>query len=95
MRDDEKKRRYNPILKLYGGRAPDERELEMISAALKNRLFDAEGAFDLMSCEHEIVNNLIANLLFLGIPDTTKKIIRENNCNKNDKKDKGKELSYD
>ncbi len=89
--DDRKKGRYNPILKLYGGRIPDERELEMISDAIKNRLFGAEGAFDLISTESETVNNILANVLFLGIPDTTAKIIKSHN----DKEDKGKEPSHD
>jgi stage IV sporulation protein A len=59
MHEDSKKKRYNPLLKLYGGRVPDKRELEMISDAIKNRLFGAEGAFDLMSSEHEIASSVI------------------------------------
>ncbi|MBP3369283.1 MAG: hypothetical protein J6L85_00895 [Clostridia bacterium] len=94
VKDDSKKGRYNPLLKLYGGRVPDERELEMISVAIKNRLFGAEGAFDLLPTERETVNNILANVLFLGIPDTTDKIIRSHS-DKNDKEDKGKEHSHD
>ena len=84
INDDSKKGRYNPILKLYGGRIPDERELMMISDAIKNRLFGAEGAFDLLSTENDIISNILANVLFWSIPDTTAKIIKNNN----DKKDK-------
>ena len=91
IRDDSKKGRYNPILKLYSGRIPNERELGMISDAIKNRLFGAEGAFDLLSPESETVNNILANVLFLGIPNTTDKIIKSHN----DKEDKGKEQSHD
>ncbi len=91
IRDDSKKGRYNPILKLYNARIPDERELEMISDAVKNRLFGAESAFDLLSAESETVNNILANVLFWGIPDTTDKIIKSHN----DKEDKGKEPSHD
>ena len=94
MCDDSKRGRYNPILKLYGGRSPDERELEMIYGAIKNRLFGAEEAFDLIDLEIETVNNILANVLFLGIPNTTEKIIRSQNS-KNDKEDKGKEQLHD
>ena len=82
MSEDLKKERYNPILKLYGGRIPDKRELELISDAIKNRLLDAEGAFDLLDDDSKIAYDLLANVLFLGIPDTTKKIINSDNDNK-------------
>lgn len=90
MHDDSKKKRYNPLLKLYGGRIPDNRELEMISDAVKNRLFGAEGAFDLLDTEHDIAKEIVANVLFLGIPDTTAKIIDSHND-----KDKGKDNIHD
>ncbi len=93
MHEDSKKKRYNPLLKLYGGRIPDKRELEMISDAVKNRLFGAEGAFDLMSSEHEIASSIIANVLFLGIPDTTAKIIDQHNDKAH--KDNGKDIIHD
>ena len=93
IKSDESKGRYNPILKLYGGRIPDDRELELISDAIKNRLFGAEGAFDLLDEEREMINNIVANILFLGIPDTTERIIKSVN-GKNDK-DKRKELPHD
>jgi hypothetical protein len=95
-KEDSKKGRYNPILKLYKGRIPDERELSMISDAIKNRLFDAEAAFDLLPEDREIVNNIVGNILFLGIPDTTDKIIKSvNGKNDKDNKDKRKELPHD
>lgn len=82
MSEDLKKGRYNPILKLYGGKIPDKRELELISDAVKNRLFSAEAAFDLLDDDSKIAYELLANVLFLGIPDTTRKIINSTNDNK-------------
>jgi len=82
MSEDLKKGRYNPILKLYGGKIPDKRELELISDAVKNRLFGAEAAFDLLDDDSKIAYELLANVLFLGIPDTTRKIINSTNDNK-------------
>ena len=93
LHDDSKKKRCNPLLKLYRGRVPDERELQMISDAVKNRLFGAEGAFDLMSSEHEIAEAIIANVLFLGIPNTTSKIIDTHNDKAH--KDNGKDNIHD
>jgi hypothetical protein len=90
VNSDAKKGRYNPLLKLYCGRIPDERELQMISDAIKNRLFDAEGAFDLLPEDRELINNIIANILFLGIPDTTTKIIKSVHS----KNDKGKRKEH-
>ena len=93
INSDSKKGRYNPLLKLYDGRIPDDRELQMISDAIKNRLFGAEGAFDLLPEDRELINNIIANILFLGIPDTTTKIIKSVNGTKD--KDTRKEHSHD
>lgn len=95
MTEDSKKNRYNPLLRLYSGRKPDARELEMISDALKNRLFSAESAFDLMPEDNRIALNIIANILFLGIPDTTDQIIKNQTSANKTKKGKGKEDLYD
>lgn len=101
MSDDEKKKRYNPLLRLYSGRKPDARELEMVYLAIKNRLISAEGAFDLMPEENAIAHNIIANILFLGIPDTTESIIKkqtevpEKKKGHKEKEGKGKEDLHD
>lgn len=83
MEDDSKKQRYNPILKLYSDSLPNKEQLAFISDALKLRLFGAEGAFDLLDCESETVENIIANILFLGIPDRTEEIMKKYDDNKN------------
>ena len=94
MKDDAKKQRYNPIIKLYGGRIPTERELDLIAVAIKNRLLSAEGAFDLVDEDAQTVHAILANLLFLGIPDTTEGIIKKYES-KTDEDDKGEKVSND
>lgn len=88
MREDAEKQRYNPILKLYGGALPSAEQLSYTSDALKLRLISAESAFDLLDCENETVKNIIANVLFLGIPDKTEEIIKKHTDSEN-KESKG------
>ena len=87
MREDAKKGRYNPILKLYGGRIPNSDELALIYAATKNKLFAASDAFDLISINDDGIKNILSNVLYLGIPKKTEDII-DSYSNKN--KPKGK-----
>ena len=78
--DDQKKKRYNPFLLLYGGRLPQGEELTLISDALKAELCGAEAAIDLMDTDKESVKNIIENILYLGMPDTVEKIICGDGC---------------
>ena len=90
MEEDLKKGRYNPFLKLYGGRIPTEEELEMILCAVKNHLYGAEAAVDLMDISDGSVKNIIQNIIYLGITERTDGIIKQYT------KDKaGKEASND
>lgn len=66
---DSKKNRYNPFLKLYGNRLPTSDELENIRLALKNELYAAESAFDLMEFKHNDIERIISNILYLGMPE--------------------------
>ena len=86
MSEDLKRARYNPIIKLYGGRLPSADELEMINIGLCNRLLSTEAAFDLLESENESVKNIIANILFMGLTSKTEDIIRAYK-----EKDKGEE----
>ena len=72
--EDAKKGRYNPFLLLYGGALPSEEELEGIRAALKNELFRAEAAADLLEFEHSAIKEIIYNVLYLGMPDRIEQI---------------------
>lgn len=89
MREDAKKGRYNPLLKLYGGRIPNEDELSLIYDATKNKLFAASDAFDLIDIDDEGIKNILSNILYIGIPKRTAEII-ENYSSKNQPKGKDK-----
>ena len=67
-REDAESGSYNPFILLYGNELPDEESVDGIRIALKNELCSAEGAFDLIDPENEDIKNIIANILFLGLP---------------------------
>ena len=75
MRDDKKKHRYNPLLKLYDGRIPSNDELSLIYDATKNKLFSAESALNLIDIDDSAIKNILQNILYLGIPQKTADII--------------------
>ena len=85
MREDAKKGRYNPLLKLYDGQIPNENELALIYDATKNKLFGASDAFDLIDINDEGIKNILANILYIGIPKKTADIINSYS-NKNNEK---------
>ena len=76
MLEDSKKGRYNPILKLYGGRIPNEDEISLIYDATKNKLFSASDAFDLIDINDEGIKNILSNILYIGIPKKTSDILK-------------------
>ena len=75
LESDKKKGRYNPILLLYGGETPTDESLDWISVALKNHLYEATDALDLMEFESESVKNILVNILVLGMPAKIESII--------------------
>ena len=89
MREDARKGRYNPLLKLYGGRIPTEDELSLIYDATKNKLFAASDAFDLIDIDDEGIKNILSNILYIGIPKRTAEII-DGYSSKNQPKGKNK-----
>ncbi len=86
--EDMEKGRYNPFLLLYGGRAPEGEELESIANAMKLELCAAEAAMDLLETDKASVRNIIENTLYLGMPDTVRKIISPTEKEKSGKKKK-------
>jgi hypothetical protein len=68
-REDGKKGRYNPFIRLYEKSEPSDEDIESISTALKNELFAAEGAADLIDFSSEDIKNIIWNILYLGLPN--------------------------
>ena len=59
---------------LYDGRLPNEAELEGIRSALKNELFAAEAAMDLMDFHSPEIHELLCNILYLGMPKRIEQI---------------------
>lgn len=88
MREDAKKGRYNPILKLYGGNIPNQDELSGIYDATKNKLFSASAAFDLIDINDDGIKNILSNILYIGIPTKTSEIINSYSSNKTERKNK-------
>lgn len=76
MEQDIEKGRYNPFIRLYGGRLPQGDELTSISMAVRNQLYGAEAAVDLMEIESDTVRNIIQNIIYLGITERTDGIIK-------------------
>ena len=74
MADDKKLGRYNPILLLYGGELPSKEQIESIEIALKNELYEAEAAVDLIEFDNAILKNIIQNIIYLGMPAKIKEI---------------------
>lgn len=66
--EDAERGRYNPFLLLYGHCPPTPQEQEGIRAALKNELYDAEAALDLISFHSSDIQQIICNILYLGMP---------------------------
>lgn len=88
MREDAKKGRYNPILKLYDGNIPNQEELSYIYDATKNKLFSASAAFDLINIDDEGIKNILSNILYIGIPKKTSDIIDSYSSKNTERKNK-------
>jgi len=90
--EDAKKKRYNPFLLLYHGALPTENDLNSIRNALKNELYEAEAAIDLMRFENPEIKNLVSNILYLGMPGRMEQIHAETEkgCKQKSKRKRGR-----
>ena len=80
--EDIEKNRYNPFAKMYG-RELLPSEIELVLAALKNELCDAEGAFDLIDFgDNERLLGIVRNVIYLGMPHRVESIVSKDNCRK-------------
>ena len=80
--EDAQKGRYNPFLTLYEGKEPTESDMESIRIALKNELYEAEAAVDLIEFESAEIKNIVLNILYLGMPDRIEQIKPQKNADK-------------
>ena len=92
--EDEERGRYNPFLLLYG-RVPTEEEREGIEAALKNELFEAEAAIDLLDIENDNVKSILDNVLYLGMPERIRAIGRQTEKKEKKKQEKNEKNRKD
>ncbi len=78
MNDDMKTGNYNPLLRIYGGNLPTKEQADDIALALKNELFGASAAADLIDFgENDTVKNILFNILYLGMPNRINNIIKK------------------
>ncbi len=87
-KEDAKKGRYNPFLKLYDGKLPTKKDYESIGLALKNELYEAETAADLLPIDNEAIEAIVSNILYLGLPDRIRQIYAEEEQKKKSKQSK-------
>lgn len=80
--EDAKKKRYNPFLRLYEGKLPTKEDYDSIGMALKNELYEAEAAADLLEFENETIQEIVSNILYLGLPDKITQIANGTTENK-------------
>ena len=73
------KGRYNPFALLYG-KAPDNRQLEIISEALRAEIVGIENALDLVDRgERRDLFPILENILEFGMPMSSDRVIKKDN----------------
>ena len=83
--EDQKKKRFNPFLLLYGGE-PTAEQKKSVEDALINCLSDLETAFDLLDDTNAPDRiEVLKNILYLGMPATARRVLfGEKGCEKED-----------
>ena len=88
MAEDLQKGRFNPFIRIYDGKLPTREQKEVISDALKVELCEAEVAFDLIDHKSRDMQEIINNIIYLGMPKSAQKALgidNECNCDKKEK----------
>ena len=74
---DQKEKRFNPYLRLFG-KAPTEEDWNAVRLGQKKLLSDAECAFLLIDTfPEEELKEILSNILYLGLPNTTERILNQ------------------
>ena len=77
LEEDRKKGRFNPFVKLFGEELTEENR-ESLRQAMTVHLCEAERAFLLMDrCPSPELEQIISNILYLGLPTTLDRILQE------------------
>jgi hypothetical protein len=96
-REDTAKDRYNPFRLLYGDGVPTQDTLSGVANALKNHLFAASDAADLIDFESNDMKHIIENILYLGMPAVIEGILKrvdtEENASETERTEKTDERS--
>lgn len=79
MADDKRLGRYNPILLMYGLEIPSREQRASIEDALKNELYEAEAAVDLIDFADCALKNIVQNIIYLGMPSKIREISEKYN----------------
>ena len=82
LEQDVKKKRFNPLLLLYGGVLDDAAKAGLKDALIAS-LCDLETAFDLIpQAQDPTRGEILNNILYLGMPQTVKRVLEGKGCNK-------------
>lgn len=77
LKEDAKKKRYNPLLRLFGS-APTPTDWKTLQTGLTATLVPAQRAFELMDdFPTPELREIIANILYLGLPKMTEKLTHQ------------------
>ncbi len=89
---DAKRKRYNPFILLYGEDLPKGSELQGIQDALKNGLYHAEAALNLMEFSNPDIENILCNILYLGMPKRIETITQGGSPKSKERKERTEHL---
>ncbi len=75
--EDVKKKRFNPLIGVYGTEGLDKVAREGLEMALTHELIEAEKAFDLIDYPDKDMKEIISNIIYLGMPAVAKATLKK------------------
>ena len=73
--EDVKKKRFNPLIAVYGEGGLEKSATESLERALTMELVEAEKAFDLIDYKDNDIKEIICNIIYLGMPQRAKSVL--------------------
>lgn len=73
--EDVKKKRFNPLISVYGEGGLEKNAAESLERALTMELVEAEKAFDLIDYPSSDIKEIICNIIYLGMPQRAKSVL--------------------
>ena len=74
--EDVKKKRFNPLIAVYGEGGLGVGAAESLERALTMELVEAEKAFDLIDYPDPDIKEIICNIIYLGMPQRAKAVLK-------------------